>query len=71
MEVDVGDRHWLFEIKYARPHDDVEAMLESALEQMRSRRYGESARQKVLIRAGLVFSGKERRFVAWKCLDES
>lgn len=65
LEVDSGNRRWVFEFKFARPKDDPAALLKEGLEQIRSRRYGESPRETELIRAALVFSEEERRFVAW------
>ncbi len=71
LEVTAGSRRWVFEIKYAKPGDDARGLLESALAQIRTRHYGESPRQKELIRVGMVFSGKESRFTDWACLDET
>ena len=66
LEVESGSRHWVFEIKFSQTGEDAQALLSEALEQMRSRRYGETAHGKTLIRAALVFSGKDRRFVRWE-----
>ncbi len=71
LEVTAGSRRWVFEIKYAKPGDNARSLLETALAQIRTRRYGESPRQKELIRIGMVFCGEERRFTDWKCLDET
>lgn len=39
-----------------------------AAKQNASRRYGAVQPGKELLRAALVFSGEERRFVAWRCI---
>ncbi len=69
LEVRAGNRRWVFEIKYARDGENPQKLLDAALEQIRSRRYGETNDSKELIRVGLVFSPKERRFVAWQRAD--
>lgn len=66
LEVEAGNRHWVFEIKFARKDENVEGLLAQAVDQVKNRRYGEFAHGKELIRVALVFSETERRFVAWE-----
>jgi len=66
MEVEVGDRHWIFEFKYADTDSEVEALLKEAVEQMKTQHYGESLSGRQPIRVALVFEGQQRRFVAWQ-----
>ena len=66
MEVEVGDRHWIFEFKYAGTGSEVETLLSQAVEQMKTQHYGESLSGRQPIRVALVFEGQQRRFVAWQ-----
>ena len=66
LEVETGNRRWVFELKFAKDEEEVGALLEQAVEQVRSRRYGESASAKELNRMALVFDAAQRRFVAWQ-----
>lgn len=66
MEVQVGDRRWVFEFKFSREKDDPAKLLEEAAEQIVSRRYGEVFGAGESLRLALVFSEKERRFVLWR-----
>ena len=68
MEVEVGDRHWIFEFKYAGTGSEVETLLSQAVEQMKTQHYGESLSGRQLIRVALVFNGQERRFSAWQAI---
>lgn len=71
LEILTGRRRWVFELKYARPGDQPEQLLNQALEQVRSRHYGETDLDPSveLIRVGLVFSSEEKRFVVWRQAD--
>ena len=71
MEVQVGLRHWVFEFKFAQKSSEVETLLNEALSQIQSRRYGETGDGKELIRVALVFNAEQRRFSAWKVLNEA
>ena len=71
MEVEVGNRCWLFEFKFAQKSSEVETLLNRALSQIQARRYGEISDGKELIRVALVFNTEERRFSAWKVLNEA
>ena len=66
LEVEAGNRHWVFEIKFARKDENVEGLLAQAVDQVKSRRYGEFAHGKELLRVAMVFSETERQFVAWE-----
>jgi hypothetical protein len=66
LEVETGNRRWIFEFKFAKDEEEVGALLEQAVEQVRSRRYSESASAKELNRMALVFDAAQRRFVAWQ-----
>lgn len=66
MEVDAGNRHWVFEFKYAKDDSQVSELLNDAVSQIQSRQYGTAGSKKELIRIALVFSEKKRQFVSWK-----
>ena len=66
MEVEAGDYRWVFELKFARTGDDPEALCEEAVEQIRSRDYGNTPRGGKLIRVGMVFEEAERRVTRWR-----
>ena len=68
LEVDAGSRRWVFEFKYAERSRDAAKRLEEALEQIRTRRYGEAPHDRELIRAAAVFNAEERRISAFKAL---
>ena len=65
LEVDVENQRWVFEFKYARHASDTDILLKEALEQMRSRRCGETHAGTEPIRVALVFDAENRRFSAW------
>lgn len=71
IEVETDKRRWVFELKYAKTETEVPRLLDVAVEQIKSRHYGESLRHKELCRLALVFSESERRFVAWKAVSGS
>ena len=68
LEVEAGDRLWVFEIKCACESKEVDGLLREAVEQMGSRHYGSKRSGKKVIRMALVFDVSERGFSAWKCL---
>lgn len=68
MEVEVGNRHWVFEFKFAKTSAEVQKLLNQAVNQMQSVHYGENAVNKGLIRVAMVFSAKDRRFSVWKAV---
>ena len=68
MEVEIGNRHWVFEFKYAKSSTEINELLQHAVDQIQSRHYGNKADGRQLIRVALVFSGEERRFAAWKMI---
>lgn len=65
LEVDAGDRHWVFEIKFARSEAEVESLLQEGIRQVRHRHYGEALHSGKLCRAVLVFEKRCRAFSAW------
>lgn len=65
MEVQAGRRHWVFEFKFARQDEDVQALLEAGKKQLLNRQYGHPLNGSELRRLVLVFSGPKRSFVAW------
>ena len=69
LEVSVGKRHWVFELKFVKTASEEAAALSEAIKQMEDRHYGEStARNRELCRAALVFNGEEKRFTRWQTL---
>ncbi len=70
MEVTAGRRRWVLAFQVARNGADPQKLLDTALEQIRSRPSEETDDGKELIRVGLVFSPKERRFVVWQREDQ-
>ena len=71
LEVEAGNRLWVFEIKFARNASQVSDLLKEAVEQMQMKRYGHGPHDKDLIQLALVFSASERRFVVWQQVCES
>lgn len=70
LEVEAGNRLWVFEIKFARNASQVSDLLKEAVEQMQMKRYGQGPHDKELIQLALVFSASERRFVVWQQVCE-
>lgn len=66
LEINAGSRRWVFEFKYCSRGSNAASLLSEAEKQIISRHYGETPHGKKLLRAALVFSEEERRFVAWK-----
>ena len=66
LEVDAGDRHWVFELKFAEKTSQADQLLIKAAAQTQNRRYGRTPHDKKLNCAALVFSAEDRRFVAWQ-----
>lgn len=71
LEVNVGTRLWVFELKTAHEGKSAEAALQEAIDQLTSRRYGEQDAVGKLERVALVFSRTERRFVRWATVSET
>ena len=71
LEVTTGGLHWVFEFKFLGAEAEKsgksgEELLQSAVEQMKTRRYGEQyLRREALKRVAMVYSEAERRFVSW------
>lgn len=76
LEVDAGNRRWIFELKYlaasaAKSEALKTRLLAEAEKQIQSRRYGEqdvSGRE--LMRIAAVFSEKERQIVSWTTVPQ-
>ena len=66
LEVDIGDRHWVLEFKFAKEDHECERLLEEGIQQILKNRYGIGPTVKELIRVALVFSKQKRQIVAWK-----
>lgn len=60
LEVEIGDRHWVFEFKYARPEAD------EAVRQIQTRRYGNVLPGRDLIRVAVVFDGQRKCLSRWR-----
>lgn len=67
LEVEVGERTWVFEFKVSREGESVESKLQEALTQIQTRRYGAGSGSKIIYRIALVFGLKEKTFVKWTC----
>lgn len=66
MEVHAGNRHWVFEFKYAKDDREADLLLKEAQNQIQARQYACKQPNEELLRVALVFSGENRRFVAWR-----
>ncbi len=65
LEIDAPKVHWVFELKYQRKGESVDALLSKAAEQITEKRYGATSK-KPLIRVAAVFSEEKRMFVRWQ-----
>ena len=69
LEFKVQDRYWVIELKFAKEQDSPQKLLEEAVAQLKSRQYGEQNETKLQhICLALVFSQKEKQFVAYSVL---
>ncbi len=67
LEFKVKDRYWVIELKFAKEQDSPQKLLNEAVEQLKSRQYGEQNETKLQhIRLALVFSQKDRQFVKFE-----
>lgn len=66
MEVEVNGQHWVFEFKFARRSSEVTDLLDEAINQLRTRHYGETSVNTNRISVALVFDSQKRRFTAWQ-----
>lgn len=71
LEVKVGARLWVFELKTAYEGKSADAALQEAVGQLTSRRYGEQDAAEKLERVAFVFSLSGRRFVRWAAVPET
>lgn len=67
LEVEIGERTWIFEFKVSREGESAESKLQEALTQIQTKRYGAGSASKVIYRIALVFGLKEKTFVKWAC----
>ena len=63
LEVDAGQRHWMFELKQAKNTQEADALLNEAIEQVKTRHYGEVPQTNEGVRVALVFGKVERQIV--------
>lgn len=68
LEVNTGNRNWVFELKVSGKNDNADFILNQAISQIEKRNYGFSDSYLELIRLALVFSLEKRRFVRWLSL---
>lgn len=72
LEVDAGNRHWVFELKFlpkssVHLEKDADRLLTEAQNQIITRKYGmQNIGNYELHRAALVFSEEQRQFIRWK-----
>ena len=67
LEVQAGERHWIFEFKVLRNGESAEHKLREAVSQIEARRYGAESASQVIYRVALVFDLKEKMFIRWQC----
>lgn len=71
LELRAANRYFVLELKYAREDQDADKLLDAAVEQIKSRHYGEYNHPKLEhVRIALVFSQQQRAFVKWTILDK-
>jgi len=68
MEVEVGDKHWVFEFKFARNGVDPNELCREAVDQILQRDYGNTLHGKQLIRVAMVFEAEKRQVTVWEVL---
>ncbi|WP_298745154.1 AAA family ATPase [uncultured Sutterella sp.] len=67
LELDVGNKRWVFEFKFATKKFEVDKKLAEAAHQMEARHYGEARLgSRELIRVALVYCAETRRFSSQK-----
>lgn len=66
LEVDVGDNHWVFDLKYAHRASEVPKRLKEAVDQIKNKAYGLGLHGKTLCRLALVFDQEQRQIVSWE-----
>ena len=70
LEVNVGNRHWVFEFKFARESSQEESLLSEAIDQIQRQHYGESDLLPCqLIRVAVVYSANQKRITKWKMVN--
>ena len=68
MEVEVGDKHWVFEFKFARNGVDPNELCREAVDRILQRDYGNTLHGKQLIRVAMVFEAEKRQVTVWEVL---
>ena len=66
IEVDTGNFHWVFELKFAKATEDTKSLCQAALKQIQEKAYGQTLHGKTLIRVGVVFSESKRQITDWQ-----
>lgn len=66
LEVNAGNRHWIFEFKLVQGKQGETEKLREAVEQIKQRHYGDQQFSKEVKKVALVFSIEDRKFVKWQ-----
>ena len=66
LEVNAGNRHWIFEFKVVQGNKGETEKLSEAVEQIKQRHYGDQQYSQEVKRVALVFSIEDRKFVKWQ-----
>ena len=70
LEVETGDFHWVFELKFAKAGTNVASLCREALAQIRDHRYGQTAHGRQVIRVAMVFEETARQITEWEKEEE-
>ena len=71
LEFVCGKRYFVLEFKFARDGDDEKLLLQKALEQIKTKHYGEHKHPELKhIRLALVFSSESRQFNEYEVLSK-
>ena len=66
LEVNAGNRHWIFEFKIVQGGQGETEKLLEAVEQIKQKHYGDQQFSKEVKKVALVFSVEARQFVKWQ-----
>lgn len=70
LELKIANRRWVFEFKFAKIPTQEQGLLKQAVDQIRSRRYGEGDLfHREVIRIALVYSAHEKQITQWQIAD--
>lgn len=64
-----GTIHWVFELKYSKDGNGTDSLLEEAVAQIKSRKYGTPPLAGAVVKVAMVFDGARRQFVKWKWVE--